>query len=245
MFPGIPVRALLLAIACGVAVPGSGQSSNPQKRVAPAFAMVEDVDGLPGVLLLGDSISIGYTLPVREALKGKANLHRPPTNCSSTGNALDHLDSWLGKGNWDVIHSNFGLHDAKLPPEGVRHPPPAVYEKNLRELVKRLQATGATLVWATTTPVPNGGILSPKRRFGSIDEYNAVARRVMEENGVAIDDLNAVITPHLAQVQKPNDVHYTEEGSAVLANAVEGAILRVLTKPLAGTGRFLAASQTI
>ncbi len=201
------------------------------KRVEPAFVPVEDVAGLPRVLLLGDSISIGYTLPVREALKGKANVHRPPTNCSSTGNALNHLDSWLGKGKWDVIHFNFGLHDAKLPPEGVRHAPPAVYEKNLRELVKRLQATGATLVWASTTPVPNGGILSPTRRFGSVDEYNAIARRVMEENGVAIDDLNAVITPHLATMQLPNDVHYSKEGSAVLAKAVVEAVLPILAKP--------------
>lgn len=231
MFPGIPVRALLLVLSFGGAVPGFCQSTQPQKRVEPAFATVEDVDGLPRVLLLGDSISIGYTLAVREALKGKANVHRPPTNCSSTGNALDHLDSWLGRGKWDVIHFNFGLHDAKLPPEGVRHSPPAIYGENLRELVKRLQATGATLVWATTTPVPNGGILSPTRRFGSIDEYNAIARKVMEEGGVAINDLNAVITPHLATTQKPNDVHYTDEGSAILAKAVEGAVLRVLTKP--------------
>jgi acyl-CoA thioesterase-1 len=53
----------------------------------------------------------------------------------------------------------------------------------------------------------------------------------MEEGGVAINDLNAVITPHLATTQKPNDVHYTDEGSAILAKAVEGAVLRVLTKP--------------
>jgi acyl-CoA thioesterase-1 len=192
-------------------------------RIEPALAPVEDVAGLPRVLLLGDSISISYTLPVREALKGKATVHRPPTNCSSTGNALNHLDSWLGKGKWDVIHFNFGLHDAKLPPEGVRHAPPALYEKNLRELVKRLQATGATLVWASTTPVPNGGIISPTRRFGSVDEYNAIARKVMEESGVVIDDLNTVITPHLA-TQLPSDVHYSREGSAILAKAVVASV---------------------
>lgn len=203
-------------------------AAGEKPRTDPAFVPVADVSGLPRVLLLGDSISMGYTLPVREALKGKANVHRPPTNCSSTGNALNHLDSWLGQGKWNVIHFNFGLHDAKLPPEGVRHAPPAVYEKNLRELVRRLQATGATLIWATTTPVPNGGILSPTRRFGSIEEYNAIARKVMEESGVPIDDLNAVITPHLATMQLPNDVHYTGEGSAILAKAVvtsvEGAL---------------------
>lgn len=217
---------LSLSALCGMFACGgrAAEPAAPKKEVDPAFAAVEEVAGLPRVLLLGDSISIGYTVPVREGLAGKANVLRPPTNCSSTGNALNHLDSWLGKGKWDVIHFNFGLHDAKLPPEGVRHAPPEVYEKNLRELVKRLQATGATLVWATTTPVPNGGIISPTRRFGSIDEYNAIARRVMEENGVAIDDLNAVITPHLAQMRKPNDVHYTAEGSELLAKAVITAV---------------------
>jgi acyl-CoA thioesterase-1 len=228
LFPMCRFRVSLIFLA--LAGPGLLLSGEEGKPVEPALAPIEDVAGLPRVLLLGDSISISYTLPVREALKGKTNVHRPPTNCSSTGNALSHLDSWLGKGKWDVIHFNFGLHDAKLPPEGVRHAPPAVYEKNLRELVKRLQATGATLVWASTTPVPNGGILSPTRRFGSVDEYNTIARKVMEDSGVAIDDLNAVIKPHLV-TQLPNDVHYSKEGSAILAKAVVEALLPVLPKP--------------
>lgn len=90
-----------------------------------------------------------------------------------------------------MIHFNFGLHDAKLPPEGVRHAPPEVYEKNLRELVKQMKATDAKLIFATTTPVPNGGNLRPTRRFGSVDQYNVLALKVMKEMDVAIDDLNA------------------------------------------------------
>lgn len=233
-------RFFVVSMASALMAASSLSGADGEKKaVDPALAPVDDVAGLPRVLLLGDSISIGYTLPVREALKGKANVHRPPTNCSSTGNALNHLDSWLGKGKWDVIHFNFGLHDAKLPPEGVRHAPPAVYEKNLREVVKRLQATGAALIWATTTPVPNGGIISPTRRFGSIDEYNAIARKVMEESGVAIDDLNAAITPHLATMQRPNDVHYTSEGSAILAQEVVASV----DAALAGRGDAAVAWQ--
>lgn len=233
-------RFFVVSMASALMAASSLSGADGEKKaVDPALAPVDDVDSLPRVLLLGDSISIGYTLPVREALKGKANVHRPPTNCSSTGNALNHLDSWLGKGKWDVIHFNFGLHDAKLPPEGVRHAPPAVYEKNLREVVKRLQATGAALIWATTTPVPNGGIISPTRRFGSIDEYNAIARKVMEESGVAIDDLNAAITPHLATMQRPNDVHYTSEGSAILAQEVVASV----EAALAGRGDAAVAWQ--
>ena len=69
--------------------------------------------GLPRVLLIGDSISIGYTLPTRELLDGKANVHRIPTNGGPTTRGLEQLDRWLGDSRWDVIHFNFGLHDLK------------------------------------------------------------------------------------------------------------------------------------
>lgn len=195
---------------------------------SPALAPIVDVPGLPRVLLIGDSISIGYTLPVRAALKGKANVHRPPGNCSSTGYGLTKIDEWLGPGKWDVIHFNFGLHDAKLPPEGVRHAAPADYEKNLRHLVQRLKSTGAKLIWGTTTPVPMGGNLAPNRRFGDIAIYNAIAAKIMAEHGVAIDDLNAVVTPHFERVGRPADVHFTEEGSALLGRAVAASVEKQL-----------------
>lgn len=195
-----------------------------------AMAPVKDVPGLPRVLLIGDSISIGYTLPVRERLKGKANVHRVPDNASSTGYGLSRLDRWLGDGKWGVIHFNFGLHDAKLPPEGLGHAPPEVYQEQLRQLVARMRATSARLIWATTTPVPNGGYLAPNRRFGDIDAYNAAARKVMEECGVAIDDLGAAIAPHVDTMRKPKDVHFTDEGSALLAKCVASSIEAELAK---------------
>lgn len=211
---------LFLAASLSFPVSALAAETNAKPAHDASLAPVTDVPGLPRVLLIGDSISIGYTLPVREALEGKANVHRPPGNCSSTGYTLSKLPEWLGPGKWDVIHFNWGLHDAKLPPEGVRHSPPDVYEKNLRELVQRLQATGAKLIWATTTPVPNGGNIAPNRRFDNIDKYNAIAVRVMGELGVTTNDLNAVIKPHFARVGRPNDVHYTPEGSAILAAEV-------------------------
>ena len=56
---------------------------------------------------------MGYTLPVRELLKGKANVHRIPENGSSTDTGVRKLKDWLGEGKWDVIHFNWGLHDLK------------------------------------------------------------------------------------------------------------------------------------
>jgi acyl-CoA thioesterase-1 len=214
----------LAVLAASLACSQAADSRQAKPAPDPALAPITDVPGLPRVLLIGDSISIGYTLPVREALQGKANVHRPPSNCSSTGYTLSKLDGWLGPGKWDVIHFNWGLHDAKLPPEGVRHAPPDEYERNLRQLVTRLQATGAKLIWATTTPVPRGGNLAPNRRFASVANYNAIAAKVMAELGVATNDLNAAIAPHLAEVGRPDDVHFSPEGSQLLGRAVVAAI---------------------
>ena len=70
------------------------------------FHPVKDDPALPRVLLIGDSISIGYTVPVRAALAGKANVHRPRTNCGPTSRGVENIDAWLGDEQWDVIHFN-------------------------------------------------------------------------------------------------------------------------------------------
>ena len=188
-----------------------------------ALAAIEDQPGLPRVLLIGDSISIGYTLPVRELLKGKANVHRIPTNGGPTKNGTANIEKWLGTGKWDVIHFNWGIHDLKFMPDGKRQVEPEDYEKNLRTLVARMKATGAKLIWATTTPIPEGDLV-PSRKFGKVPEYNAIAKKVMTENGVAIDDLHTAITPRLAELQNAKDVHYKPEGYAFLAKQVAASI---------------------
>ena len=113
-------------------------------------------DGLPNVLLIGDSISIGYTVMVREALAGEANVFRPLTNCGPTTKGLESLDQWLGDRKWDVIHFNFGLHDLKYmgpnnenladPHAETSHQqvPIEQYAANLKQIANRLKKTGAT-----------------------------------------------------------------------------------------------------
>lgn len=228
------ITALFIAFALFAAVSMPGQDAKPKteakkSRQDPTLAPVADEPGLPRVLLIGDSISMGYTLPVRELLRGKANVHRIPANGGPTSNGLKNLKAWLGTGKWDVIHFNFGIHDAKFMPDGKQQVPPDVYEKNLRELLKQLQATGAKLIWATTTPIPDGE-LNPSRKFEKVAIYNDAAKQVMEENGVAVDDLNTHITPHLAKLQNPRDVHFSKEGSEFLAKQVAASIEAQLPK---------------
>ena len=150
------------------------------------FTTVTDDPDLPRVLLIGDSISIGYTLPTREALKGKANLHRIPTNGGPTTKGLAEIDKWIGNTKWDLIHFNWGLHDLKFmgpngenlfPKEkgGKVQVPIEQYATNLDKLTARLKKTGAKLIWRNTTPIPSG---SKGRYPGDSVRFNEAAAKV-------------------------------------------------------------------
>ncbi|MEZ0388582.1 MAG: SGNH/GDSL hydrolase family protein [Verrucomicrobium sp.] len=228
------ITSALAAAAPDVPLPDDPNAPAAKKGAKaaplPSLGAVEDVPGLPRVLIIGDSISIGYTLPVRKLLEGKANVHRIPTNGGPTKNGVTNLTKWLwdtSTKKWDVIHFNWGIHDLKHMPDGKRQVEPADYEANLRKLVAQMKATGARLIWATTTPIPEGP-LNPSRTFGSVAEYNEIAAKVMKENDVAVDDLNGQISPKVSTLQNPKDVHFNAAGSAFLAKAVAGSIEKAL-----------------
>jgi lysophospholipase L1-like esterase len=217
------MRLLLFLVSSLIAL---GQV-NDFSAQSPAYAAVTDTPGLPRVLLIGDSISIGYTVAVRKELAGVANVHRIPENGADTRNGLEKLDLWLGDSKWDVIHFNWGLHDLKVTPGGGRQVPLETYEKNLAALVARLQKTGARLIWATTTPVPEGK-QNPPREPADVARYNAAAGRVMEAAGIPTDDLAAAALPRLAEIQIPVNVHFNNAGWELLGHRVATAIRAAL-----------------
>jgi acyl-CoA thioesterase-1 len=213
----------LLLLFAGAALCFGQNAADPN----PAYRKIEDVAGLPRVLLIGDSISIGYTEPVRAELSGKANVHRIPMNGATTEVGLKNLEDWLGAAKWDVIHFNFGLHDLKIMDGGKHQVPLPDYERNLRTIVQRFKKTGARLIWATTTPVPDAKV-NPPRRSGDVAEFNAVAKKVMDEEGVAIDDLYTLVKSRLEELQLPANVHYSKPGYEVLGKQVAASILKSL-----------------
>jgi hypothetical protein len=221
--------ALCLGFCLCLSLQAQDKSAPPERKANPVRAPIQDVAGLPRVLLIGDSISMGYTLPVRKLLAGKANVHRIPQNGGPSKNGVARLASWLGNGKWDVIHFNHGIHDVKIMPDGQNQVSPADYEANLRTMVTQLKNTGAKLIFALTTPIPDNLRTGP-RRFASEVEYNAIATRVMTENGVAINDLYSHIQPRFGELQIPNDLHYKPEGSEFLASRVAEAITSALAR---------------
>jgi lysophospholipase L1-like esterase len=182
-----------------------------------AWDYVEDSPDLPRILIIGDSISRGYTLPVRHSLSGRANVHRAPANCGPTAKGLDKLDVWLGEGRWDLISFNFGIHDRSTPPD--------VYEKNLRQIIARLEETGAKLVWVNSTPIPKGADIYVE---GAIERVNDISQKLMEENNIPMIDLNSYITAVIDEYQLPDNCHFKTEGYEYMGRFVAENIERFL-----------------
>lgn len=220
--------------------PEAGSQAETRKDLAWAFT---PDPALPNVLILGDSISIGYTLEVREQLRAKANVFRPmstdgrkPENCSGTTAGVQRIDQWLAERKWAVIHFNWGLHDLKhvdakgQPSDRAEDTVQATveqYTSNLEVIVGKLKATGARLVFATTTPVvPGTG--KPLRDPEAPARYNQAALAIMQRQGIAVDDLFVFCSPHLAEWQLPHNVHFTAAGSKALAGQVAGTIAAAL-----------------
>ncbi len=248
----VPMRKLItqlvvIALTGGIANPaladaGKAKAAPKQKKVNPAMVPVEDVEGLPRVLLIGDSISIGYTVAVRDLLKGKANVHRPLTNCGPTTKGLAEIDEWLKTGGegkkWDVIHFNWGLHDLKyMGPNGENLAEPGSegahqqvpmedYLMNLSKLYDTLKGTGATLIWRTTTPVPEG---AKGRVVGDSAKYNEIAAQLFRgAEDVETHDLYSFALERADEIQLPANVHYSPEGSKKLAEDVARVITGAL-----------------
>jgi acyl-CoA thioesterase-1 len=198
------------------------------------------------VLLIGDSISIGYTVPVRKLLAKKANVHRIPTNGGDTVRGFTSMDKWLGKKPWDVIHFNFGLHDLKrlkgkkYDVGGKQVRSPKEYAKNLEKIVVRLKKTGATLIWASTTPVPEA---ARGRLQGDSVIFNREAAKIMKKHGVRVNDLYTYISPKLGKAQKPRDVHFTTAGKTLLGKKVAAEIETALKERRKTTKRKTNAKK--
>lgn len=196
---------------------------------------------LPRVLLLGDSISMGYHDAVVRALDDEATVVRPKGNCEGTTRGVASIEGWLALdgGGFDVVHFNFGLHDLKRvkadgtnsnDPADARQAEPEEYERQLRAIAARIAASGATAILATTTPVPEGGV-RPHRDPPDVGRYNAIAREVAAEFGFAVDDLESFARPKLAEFQKPVDVHFTARGSAALGGRVAASVRAAIARP--------------
>ena len=192
---------------------------------------------LPKVLIMGDSISMGYTSHVVENLKGVAEVERHRGNAGPTIRGVAKVEEWLGDGKWDLIHFNWGLWDMYGWEYHKDDRSPEAYGKRLESLVSRLKKTGAKLIWATTTPACPAKEITMERRFKQDirispaleRKYLDAALGVMKKNDIQVNDLYAFMKPQRAKYAvAENNVHYKPDGKIALGKKVSDCIADAL-----------------
>jgi len=190
----------------------------------------QDAATLPKVVLIGDSIRLGYAPTVAKALEGKALIIQSKANGGDSSRVLANLKEWAILEQPAVVHFNCGIHDVKKnKTTGQFQVSPEQYEANLRKIVTILRAeTKAIVIFATTTPIMDDRAAAGRKKAdyelldASTLEYNRIALRVMKELNVPIDDLRALCgdSETRGKLMTDDGVHFTTEGRARLGQAV-------------------------
>ncbi len=193
-------------------------------------------NNLPKVLLVGDSISSAYLQPVAKALEGKAVVAKSSDNGESTAVGVLKIDGWLGDTKWDVIHFNWGVWDIYGWQYAADDRSPAAYAQRLETLVVRMKKTGAKLIWATTTPCPPKAEATMLKRWKKEvvigpdleREYRDAALQVMKKHDVQVNDLYALLKPRQSELQKEDNVHFSQAAAYLMAKQVADSIQKNL-----------------
>ena len=186
------------------------------------------------ILIVGDSISLGYTPYVQEKIHGVQHNGTCPyfadntapvtgTNGGSSKREAACIRHWLRQGHFSIVHFNAGMHDvhvANCANGGNQHQVElSDYLRNLQTILDAIRKYGATPIFATTTPV-HGTVNCHSN--SDIIRYNAAAISMMQSQGVQIDDLYS----HIVSVQDKyhHGIHFDKSGYQILANKVSNSI---------------------
>ena len=190
------------------------------------------MDRRPRVLLLGDSIRLSYQPFVAAALGEVAEVVGPSANGQYALNTNMHLAQWLGElGRPAIVHWNNGLWDVgHFPFRAPEQTPLDAYVGNLAFILRALRQTQATIIWATTTPVHRARpFLTDGSPYWSLDNseidlYNTAARALMDSEGIAIDDLHAVVSADPEAYFAVDQLHLSPVGIEACASAVADSV---------------------
>jgi len=112
------------------------------------------------VLLLGDSIRMGYDEYVKELLEGKCEVfYADADNGRFAAYTLWQANQFFRHhGKFDVVHWNNGYWDMNVeaPMTEAMHPIDE-YVHFLKRIIAEIRRNGAEIIFATTTPVPGSG----------------------------------------------------------------------------------------
>lgn len=176
----------------------------------------------PDILIMGDSISIGYTPVVRENLASDFDVFHNPCNGRSSTFARGRIDYWLSRhDSLSAVIFNFGLHDMDSDVDTSIE----AYKSNLRYIGARIKAKSPVVIFLTSTHVPDNML---RREAFHVDRFNVAAREVMGELQIPVYDLGAlsetIVDLHLDPIGKTN-IHWSDQGNQIFGDFVTDALI--------------------
>lgn len=184
----------------------------------------------PRVLIIGDSISLGYTPFV---MTPYANVehngpcfiqpyqhYRDDTNAEGSEHQANCIKQWLANGPYAVVHFNAGIWDVDTCTPLLNRSL-SDYLMDLQKELDAIRESGATPIFATTTPIAPNGICVENSK---VIEYNAAAIEMMQSQGVQIDDLYSTTLPYNDTDHVPGGIHWTDAAYQIMAQQVSASI---------------------
>ena len=189
---------------------------------------------MKNVLLIGDSIRMGYDKAIKKTLEGKARVYFPEENCRFASYVLRYLHEYkalVQDGEVDILHWNAGLWDCLRLFDEEPHTPIDVYVYYIDRICSRIKKLfpDAKVIFATSTSVQSEKMSKDFKRYNEeIEKYNEAAVAVVKKFGFEINDLYAV-SANLPDEAHSDPVHYyTPMGTKAFTNAVLSYILPTL-----------------
>jgi len=187
------------------------------------------------IFLIGDSIRQGYCGTVKKELIDIAEVFYIDDNCRNTQYIITSLEEWKNKfddatlidivhfncGHWDVAKWNG--YDSSLTSE-------EEYGKNIKMIITLIKEkfVNARIVFATTTTMNPANLPCLNFRDNTmIDKYNEIAVKVVNDNGVVVNDLN-YLTRNWKSDSYRDYCHFTEEASSIIGKAVADKLRKIL-----------------
>ena len=192
------------------------------------------------VLLLGDSIRMGYDDYVKELLDGKCEVFY---NARDNGRFVTYTLWQMNQmfhdyGPFDLVHWNNGYWDMNIEPP-METPLFSVEEYSyfLRRMVHEIRKNKSKVIFALTTPILEAGTAADHTGTGAlsiryndvwVQEYNNAAKKIMVEEKVPINDLYTLCKKDKNYYKCQDMLHLTEEGYHRCATQIAEMILKEL-----------------
>ena len=189
---------------------------------------------MKNILLIGDSIRMGYDKALKKTLEGKANVYFPSENCRFASYVLRYIHEYQAlaeDGNVDIIHWNAGLWDCLRLFGEEPHTPIDVYAYYIDRICVRIKKCfpESKVIFATSTRVQSEKMGENFKRYNEeIEKYNEVAVAVVKKYGFVVNDLYAVSSTLPDEAHSDPVHYYTAIGTEVFTNQVLSYLLPLL-----------------